>query len=306
MAETAAALRPFYFAVHPDLFGQYPKQRAVNEESLKHFNEYISLLHAEDGESGKLTPRKLTFYIRNKDKQGTPGLMGIVNKTSALNEVSIKLMSRDPHETVKTVLTACSLPLDYLDSHASSSPQPAAKPKPRRPTRWYDNYQAQHGKKPWEHMDSSDTQPKESIYARDLTSLGVDSKVYAAVNSFQDNQYIHIRVYLHSYANDGTMLPTKTGACLNVEEWESLLYWYDAVNAHISQVSISKGQMKVKPIQLTENSKYYISTSYWKEETKIHIRVFECDNGKLIPKKKGIALSVTEWNTLHHRVQHEL
>ena len=117
---------------------------------------------------------------------------------------------------------------------------------------------------------------RKPIYVRDLTSLGLDSKVYAAVNSFQDNQYIHIRVYLrNSYANDGIMLPTKIGACLNVEELESLLYWYDAVNAHISQVSVSKGQTKVKPIQLTEDSKYYISTSYWKEETKF---ISECLN----------------------------
>lgn len=26
-SEVAAALRPFYFAVHPDMFGQYPKER---------------------------------------------------------------------------------------------------------------------------------------------------------------------------------------------------------------------------------------------------------------------------------------
>ena len=144
------------------------------------------------------------------------------------------------------------------------------------------------------------------IYVTDLVSLGVDSKVYVAVNSFQYSLYIHIRVYLHSYTNDGTMIPTKTGACLKVEEWESLLNLYGEVNKRISQVTGSKGLMKVKPIQLTEDSQYFISTSYWQGQTKIHIRVFECDNDKLIPTKKGIALSVTEWDDLHFRLQHEV
>ena len=153
--------------------------------------------------------------------------------------------------------------------------------------------------------DTSEPERK-PIYVRDLISLGDDSKVYIAVNSFQDNLYIHIRVYLLSYANDGTMIPTKTGACLKVEEWENLLYFHDEVKTHISQVTKSKGQMKVKPIQLAEDSQYYISTSYWKGETKVHIRVFECDNGKLIPKKKGIALSVAEWYNLYQQGHHQV
>lgn len=39
--QAMTVLRPFYRAVHPDLFGQYPQQKVVNEESLKHLNSYI-------------------------------------------------------------------------------------------------------------------------------------------------------------------------------------------------------------------------------------------------------------------------
>ena len=30
VSEAATALRPFYFTVHPDLFGQHPKERVKN------------------------------------------------------------------------------------------------------------------------------------------------------------------------------------------------------------------------------------------------------------------------------------
>ncbi|GJQ86529.1 hypothetical protein Trydic_g10429 [Trypoxylus dichotomus] len=39
--EVSTALRPFYFSVHPDLFGQYPQQRTTNENSLKLLSSYI-------------------------------------------------------------------------------------------------------------------------------------------------------------------------------------------------------------------------------------------------------------------------
>ncbi|KFM78448.1 hypothetical protein X975_17264, partial [Stegodyphus mimosarum] len=39
--EVATALRPFYFAVHPDLFYQFPKEKEINENSLKQLNFYL-------------------------------------------------------------------------------------------------------------------------------------------------------------------------------------------------------------------------------------------------------------------------
>ncbi|KAL8613915.1 hypothetical protein ACOMHN_032905 [Nucella lapillus] len=61
--EVSAALRPFYFIVHPDLFGQFPNERAVNEDSLKHLSEYVMSLQV----SGRARPIQLTFFIRQHD-----------------------------------------------------------------------------------------------------------------------------------------------------------------------------------------------------------------------------------------------
>ena len=148
------------------------------------------------------------------------------------------------------------------------------------------------------HMMAANNSDRTPIFSNDLISLGAESKVYANVISYQGNEYIHVRVYLDSYANDGTMVPTKTGACLKVDEWNNLLALRDTVNIQIQQVSTSKGQIKEIPMRLTENSKFYLSITYWKEDVKVHIRVFEQDGTKLIPQKKGIALSVNEWDCL--------
>uniref|UniRef100_A0A3Q0RST1 T cell activation inhibitor, mitochondrial n=1 Tax=Amphilophus citrinellus TaxID=61819 RepID=A0A3Q0RST1_AMPCI len=62
-AEAVNALRPFYFAVHPDFFGQYPKEREVNENSLKRLNGYLENLQKPG--SCSLQPMRLTFYVRD-------------------------------------------------------------------------------------------------------------------------------------------------------------------------------------------------------------------------------------------------
>ena len=40
-AQVSTALRPFYFLVHPDLFGRWPQEQAVNEASLKQLKSYL-------------------------------------------------------------------------------------------------------------------------------------------------------------------------------------------------------------------------------------------------------------------------
>ena len=136
------------------------------------------------------------------------------------------------------------------------------------------------------------------IFVQDLIKLGLESKVYANVTSYQGYDYVHIRVYLHSYSNDGTMVPTKTGACLKTQEWNNLIALQDAVHERIREVKMNRGQVPENPVCLGENSKFYISITSWKEEVKVHIRVFDLCNSKLIPQKKGIALSLNEWDCL--------
>eukprot|EP00106_Octopus_bimaculoides_P000644 XP_014768086.1 PREDICTED: T-cell activation inhibitor, mitochondrial-like isoform X1 [Octopus bimaculoides] len=107
-SEVAAALRPFYFAVHPDMFGQYPKERSTNEDSLKKLNEYVSSLHT----LGYARPTKVKFYLKiTDDNEGSP----------VFKEIHISLLSRDLKTTVKTILKTCNLPLDYVDHVANQS-----------------------------------------------------------------------------------------------------------------------------------------------------------------------------------------
>lgn len=62
-AEVSTALRPFYFSVHPDLFGKYPEQRKINESSLQQLS---ALLEAQQS-SKRMPMQPLPFYLRKKD-----------------------------------------------------------------------------------------------------------------------------------------------------------------------------------------------------------------------------------------------
>lgn len=70
-AEAVNALRPFYFAVHPDFFGQHPREREVNENSLKRLSVYLENLQKPGFRSLKPTP--LTFYVRETEQNSSEG-----------------------------------------------------------------------------------------------------------------------------------------------------------------------------------------------------------------------------------------
>ncbi|TEA30813.1 hypothetical protein DBR06_SOUSAS31610001, partial [Sousa chinensis] len=92
-AEAVNALRPFYFAVHPDFFGQHPRERAikisckllrvlviifsvpglkeVNENSLKRLSAYLENLQKPGFKS--LKPTQLMFYVRETDQNSSDG-----------------------------------------------------------------------------------------------------------------------------------------------------------------------------------------------------------------------------------------
>ncbi|XP_053323639.1 T-cell activation inhibitor, mitochondrial isoform X2 [Spea bombifrons] len=65
-ADAVNALRPFYFAVHPDFFGQHPREREVNENSLKRLNGYLESLQKPGVRYHK--PAQLTFYVRETEQ----------------------------------------------------------------------------------------------------------------------------------------------------------------------------------------------------------------------------------------------
>ncbi|XP_061163315.1 T-cell activation inhibitor, mitochondrial-like [Saccostrea echinata] len=100
VSEAATALRPFYFTVHPDLFGQHPRERSINEDSLKKLHQYIFALRKQE----RVSPTNLTFFA----KRDTDNF--------SLNHVKVHLASPSIRDTVATVLTSCQLPLDYINT----------------------------------------------------------------------------------------------------------------------------------------------------------------------------------------------
>lgn len=58
-------MRPFFFKVHPDLFGKFPEQRAINENSLQILSAHLEHLQRK---STSQSPPTLPFYLRNSDK----------------------------------------------------------------------------------------------------------------------------------------------------------------------------------------------------------------------------------------------
>ncbi|KRT81909.1 hypothetical protein AMK59_5031 [Oryctes borbonicus] len=98
--EVSTALRPFYFSVHPDLFGQYPQQRTTNENSLKLLSSYIESIQSRRFPS----PCSLQFYIRPKQEQ-----------YDIFKLIKIILKENDIRKTVLTLLKSCDLPTEYVD-----------------------------------------------------------------------------------------------------------------------------------------------------------------------------------------------
>ncbi|KAL2083883.1 hypothetical protein ACEWY4_019401 [Coilia grayii] len=139
-AEAINALRPFYFAVHPDFFGQHPKEREVNENSLKRLNGYLENLQKPGARSVK--PTKLTFYVRDT-KANTDMEQELL--PSGFRTVSFTLQTKDVLSTVLDVLRSCSLSVEHMQglkasAQRSSSSVPEGAAPFYRPIKWDKSY----------------------------------------------------------------------------------------------------------------------------------------------------------------------
>ncbi|XP_017473610.1 PREDICTED: T-cell activation inhibitor, mitochondrial isoform X2 [Rhagoletis zephyria] len=103
--ELTNALRPFYFAVHPDFFGQHPVQRNVNENSLKLLSAHMELLY-ERKYQALYEPKTLQFYIRDGNASS--------RDTFKLIKVTLDRSTKDPKLVVQRLLELCNLPTDYV------------------------------------------------------------------------------------------------------------------------------------------------------------------------------------------------
>jgi len=102
--EVSTALRPFYFLVHPDLFGKYPQEQVENDKSLKVLKNYVdSLLH----DKKKPNPKEVKFFVKPR---------GLVKDKSVLPSIKIRLRDPKLRSTVVTILKTAELPTGYVDS----------------------------------------------------------------------------------------------------------------------------------------------------------------------------------------------
>ncbi|XP_012885723.1 PREDICTED: T-cell activation inhibitor, mitochondrial [Dipodomys ordii] len=138
-AEAINALRPFYFAVHPDFFGKHPREREVNENSLKRLSVYLENLQKPGFKS--LKPTQLTFYVRETDQN--PSDSPEAFSTSGFRAVQFTLHTRDLLSTVLYILNSCNLSAKHIQSsntNVYSQPIREGKRTPSRPIKWDKSY----------------------------------------------------------------------------------------------------------------------------------------------------------------------
>ncbi|KAM3822532.1 T-cell activation inhibitor, mitochondrial isoform 2-T3 [Vipera latastei] len=138
-ADAINALRPFYFAVHPDFFGQHPREREINENSLKRLNGYLENLQKPGFRSFK--PTQLTFYVREREQ--SPSSVQEPFDAAGFRTVSFTLHTRDLLSTVLDILNSCSLSTDHVQSlNGSANAQSAQETKRmfHRPIKWDKTY----------------------------------------------------------------------------------------------------------------------------------------------------------------------
>lgn len=126
-SQLQTALRPFFFMVHPDLFGKFPEQRAINEHSLQILSAHLESLQRQTFTS-QSSLKILPFYLRNKDK------------TKPFRLVKVPMQNqRYTKDFVINILKICDLEKDVekVEKLVKSSPSSSSRPAP--------NYQQRSG-----------------------------------------------------------------------------------------------------------------------------------------------------------------
>ncbi|XP_039433248.1 T-cell activation inhibitor, mitochondrial [Culex pipiens pallens] len=111
-SEVATALRPFYFAVHPDLFGRYPQERQVNEDSLKLLSAHLESLLSQRRVLPS-TPKILPFYVRASNAPEHRGIFKLV-KVQMERTTDTKLVLRK-------ILESCNLSTEFVEKMVSTA-----------------------------------------------------------------------------------------------------------------------------------------------------------------------------------------
>lgn len=102
--------------VHPDLFGKYPEQRSINENSLKFLSAHLESLQ-RNSFAPQSSPSQLPFYLRNKDK----------SKPFRLVKVPLN-NQRDTRNFVISILRICDLSVEKIEKLTSTPASPRKSP----------------------------------------------------------------------------------------------------------------------------------------------------------------------------------
>lgn len=162
-SQVSVALRPFYFSVHPDLFGRHPLERDTNENSLKQLNSYIDiLLHQKP-----VRPSRVKFYLKKQNPQ-----------EHHFETVDISLGHKDIVGALQSILTSCNLSTEYVDKLPKPSTPQKQQIRKRNSTNfsdWSEDLDNSFHNGPKTHQKSDDTFKswlrKHSTQAEELSKL---------------------------------------------------------------------------------------------------------------------------------------
>ncbi|XP_065064187.1 T-cell activation inhibitor, mitochondrial-like [Rhopilema esculentum] len=123
-----AALKQFYFAVHPDFFEQHPAEKEVNQNSLKVLNHFLREVNLKQD----VKPVTVKFFLREKKlaESSQDSIHG------QFTQVHIRLRSRHFPTLVHDILSKCHLPIHKdLESLVKKQEERRTKQKPNK-IRW--------------------------------------------------------------------------------------------------------------------------------------------------------------------------
>lgn len=184
--EVSAALRPFYFVVHPDLFGQFPSERAVNEESLKRLSEYVTSLQVK----GRSRPTELVFFIRLQNEASE-------SFSGQIKRVAVCLSEKSLRGTILNILKCCGLSLDYVNSIPTSETDRGGSLKPFRPIKWHKSYYDATGKpNPDQHTRAHQPPPQRSLRSWLQLNIAQSRQKEYAIQHMQED-IAHLCAMLH-------------------------------------------------------------------------------------------------------------
>lgn len=103
-SEVSTALRPFFFLVHPDLFGKYPREQVENERNLKTLKNYVDTMVGKR----RPNPKEVQFFVKPRTQSG-------VLHEKGLPRIKFRLRDSNLRSTVLTILRGSGLPTGFVD-----------------------------------------------------------------------------------------------------------------------------------------------------------------------------------------------